>query len=238
MRTVKQILREFSLPFVVGLFWAWYRVSPTQSDWLSSLIANFATSFFLASWAIGQVTRIRRQHTTEDSFQGIGNQLTQLTNTQATIMERFIVLQEQTKNIPALQPLIQDLSKLTMTANTQATAANTAVVEARSRESQATFGWVSDWPLPQRLVPNPMIYDSAMGGSRGPPPVLMDSIMRFAVGETYEGDFPGGVRRAVVLEIMDEGRKGKLRFTDNGEEFTTLWAELHQAGKWRRIPPA
>jgi hypothetical protein len=60
--------------------------------------------------------------------------------------------------------------------------------------------------------------------------------MRFAVGETYEGDFPGGAGRAVVVEAMDDGRKGKLRFTDNGEEFTTLWAELHQAGKWCRIP--
>ena len=104
-------------------------------------------------WAIGQVTRIRPQHTTEDSFQGIGNQLTQLGSTQATIMERFTVLQEQTKNIPALQPLIQDLSNLTLTANTQVTAANTAVIEARSRESLPTLGWVSDWPLPQRLIP-------------------------------------------------------------------------------------
>jgi hypothetical protein len=131
-------------------------------------------------WAIGQVTRIRRQHTTEDSFQGIGNQLTQLGSTQATIMERFTVLQAQTKNIPALQPLIQDLSNLTLTANTQVTAANTAVIEARSRESLPTLGWVSDWPLPQRLIPDPRICDSAMGGSRGPPLVLMDSIMRFA----------------------------------------------------------
>jgi hypothetical protein len=58
--------------------------------------------------------------------------------------------------------------------------------------------------------------------------------MRFTTGEIYEGYFPQGPRRAAVEQTWDDGRMGKLRFADNGEELTVLWVELHQAGKWRR----
>ena len=65
--------------------------------------------------------------------------------------------------------------------------------------------------------------------------VTPEMTMRFTVGETYEGNFPGGPRRAVVEETWDNGRKGKIRFGDNGEELTVRWVELHQAGKWHRV---
>jgi hypothetical protein len=51
------------------------------------------------------------------------------------------------------------------------------------------------------LIPNPAIYDASVGAGPMGPLVLRDSIMRFAVGETYEGDFPGGARRALVVDI-------------------------------------
>ena len=59
--------------------------------------------------------------------------------------------------------------------------------------------------------------------------------MRFYLGEIYEGDFPTGPRQAVVVAIAEGGRRGKLRFADTEEEHATLWDELHQAGKWRRL---
>jgi len=36
--------------------------------------------------------------------------------------------------------------------------------------------------------------------------------MRFYLGEIYEGDFPTGPRQAVVVDIAEDGRWGKLRF--------------------------
>lgn len=231
-RTGKQVLREFSIPFVIALLWAWYRVPFSQSGWLSSAIANFTAAFFFASWAVGHIMRIRRQHTTEDFFQGIENRLTQLATTTTAIMGKVVEVQELRGNAAAVEPLIQDLSTLTMTANTQVAEANNAIADARNRENIASLGWFSDWSLPQRLVPNPAIYGTSTAET---PLALRESTMRFSVGETYEGDFPGGARRAVVVETMDDGRKGKLRFTDNGEELPVLWVELHQAGKWHRI---
>ncbi len=62
-----------------------------------------------------------------------------------------------------------------------------------------------------------------------------EAFMRFRVGEVYEGEGPSGPRRGTVREVWDEGHKGLLHFADNGEELTVRWAELHQAGKWRRV---
>ena len=59
--------------------------------------------------------------------------------------------------------------------------------------------------------------------------------MRFYLGEIYEGDFPDGRRQAVVVALADDGRKGKLRFTNIEGECTVLWAELHQTWNWRRV---
>ena len=63
--------------------------------------------------------------------------------------------------------------------------------------------------------------------------------MRFYLGETYEGDFPTGLRYAVVVDIAEGGLRGTLRFADTEEVLhATLWGELHKAGKWRRLPQA
>jgi PIN like domain len=115
-----------------------------------------------------------------------------------------------------------------------------ATVEAVEAVQASGLGWTSESssPLPQRLVPNVAIYDFSMGsnftGSNPAGPHTLRALStRFAVGEIYEGSHTEGARRAVVVEIMDDGGRGKLRFIDNGEEFTALWADLH--GSWRRI---
>jgi hypothetical protein len=41
-------------------------------------------------------------------------------------------------------------------------------------------------------------------------------------------------RQAVVAEIRNDGREGLLRFRDDGHQEWFLWAEFHQAGKWRK----
>ena len=61
--------------------------------------------------------------------------------------------------------------------------------------------------------------------------------VRFYLGETYEGDFPEGLRRAIVVSLADDkGLKGKLRFFDTNEDYTVHWTELHHAGNWQLVP--
>jgi len=55
--------------------------------------------------------------------------------------------------------------------------------------------------------------------------------MRFHLGEIWRGEGDGHPRRAVVVAIDDEGRKGKLHFEDGGKEWF-LFAQLTQMGKW------
>jgi hypothetical protein len=57
--------------------------------------------------------------------------------------------------------------------------------------------------------------------------------MRFNLGEVWKSVEVGGgePRRAVVIAIDDDGRRGNL-FFDDGDEQSSLWAELTQAGKW------
>src|ERR1700730_17503422 len=170
MRTLKQLLRDFWIPFIIAALWALYKyIWPAPSDWLSVLITNFAASFFLASWAYGHIIRIKRQHSTEDSLEEIEKQLGQLGTTTKSISGTLPELQELSKNFAALQPVIQHLSNLTLTANTQVAAANNAVAETRSRADTSSLGWYSDSPLPLRAKPNPAIHE--WSNFVPPPPV-------------------------------------------------------------------
>src|SRR5277367_618809 len=58
--------------------------------------------------------------------------------------------------------------------------------------------------------------------------------MRFNLGEVWKSaeEGAGAPRRAVVVAIEDDGRRGTL-FFDNGDEHSFLWAELTQSGKWQ-----
>ena len=58
--------------------------------------------------------------------------------------------------------------------------------------------------------------------------------MRFNLGEVWNSVEAGGAepRRAVVVAVEDDGRRGTLFFED-GDEQSFLWAELTQGGKWQ-----
>ena len=57
--------------------------------------------------------------------------------------------------------------------------------------------------------------------------------MRFAVGQTFECTVDG--RQAVISEIREDGRVGRLRFLDTGQQQWVLWAQFHNTGKWLAI---
>ena len=57
--------------------------------------------------------------------------------------------------------------------------------------------------------------------------------MRFVLGEAFECIVDR--RQAVIAEIRDEGRAGRLRFLDNGQQRWVLWAEFHNMGQWLPI---
>ena len=57
--------------------------------------------------------------------------------------------------------------------------------------------------------------------------------MSFAVGQAFESIADG--RQAVVAEIRDDGRAGRLRFLDNGQQQWVLWAQFHSGQQWLPI---
>jgi hypothetical protein len=75
-RTVKQAFKEYWLAFVVGLLWAAY-VGGLNSK-LSVYISNFAGSFFLTSWALGQINRIKRDHATKEALTALDTSIANL----------------------------------------------------------------------------------------------------------------------------------------------------------------
>ena len=54
--------------------------------------------------------------------------------------------------------------------------------------------------------------------------------MRFAIGQAFERILDG--RQAVIAEVRDEGRAGRLRFLDNGQHQWSLWAQFHNMERW------
>jgi hypothetical protein len=54
--------------------------------------------------------------------------------------------------------------------------------------------------------------------------------MRFAVGQAFKCTVDG--RQAVISEIRDDGRSGRLRFLDTGQQQWVFWAQFHNTGKW------
>ena len=54
--------------------------------------------------------------------------------------------------------------------------------------------------------------------------------MRFSVGQAFECAVDG--RQAVISEIREDGRVGRLRFLDSGQTQWVFWAQFHNTGKW------
>ena len=145
MRLLKQLVKEFWLPFLIGVLWSLNRVAPSQEDAFGNLIANFATCFFLASWAAGQILRVRRQHTVEDSFKDVERQLAELKTTVVTILAKSAQLHGIENDAAALRLALDDISTLSNSATTEVTAANTAVLDAIAKLENLRMGEQS-WP--------------------------------------------------------------------------------------------
>lgn len=82
MKTMKQLIREFWVPFLLAVVWTAYNVLTSTQSWgLRTAINVFGPTFFLLSWATGQFFRVRKQSRVEDSFLSIEQRLKELLNT-------------------------------------------------------------------------------------------------------------------------------------------------------------
>ena len=80
MKTFRQVLKEFWIQVVISCVWALYNVQNLSSDKNLCLefVKQFGVSFFLASWFLGQIIRIKKQHKIEGSFVSIELRLASL----------------------------------------------------------------------------------------------------------------------------------------------------------------
>jgi hypothetical protein len=170
LRIVKQLAREFWIPFLVALCWTAYRYHVSiGDDVISTVIAAFAAAFFLASWATGQVVRFNRQQAVEDSLQTLVQRTNDMNIAVRTMSDFAQQLQQQTKDIPGLNATVQKLVASIQTTSTQLSQANNAVSAATN--NLPVMGWISDWPLPLRLRPDPRIYAPFSNTATSPLPL-------------------------------------------------------------------
>jgi hypothetical protein len=79
-RLAKQIFIEFLPQLLLSVAYGAYAVSTSRNTAtsLSTFINAFGPSFFLLSWARGQIVRIRKQQKLEDEFQAVKKELAHL----------------------------------------------------------------------------------------------------------------------------------------------------------------
>jgi hypothetical protein len=65
-------------------------------------------------------------------------------------------LQQQTKDVPGLNATVQKLVASIQATSTQVSQANNAISAATN--NLPVMGWISDWPVPPRVRPDPRIY--------------------------------------------------------------------------------
>jgi hypothetical protein len=129
MRTVKRIIQEFWLPFLLALSWTFYRVSPAQDDYVSSALANFGSSFVVFSWTIGNVVRIKRQQSVEDSFKSVEKHLSELKVILGPLAIASGELSQRSQDGVAVSPMAREISELAESADIAITTANAKIVE-------------------------------------------------------------------------------------------------------------
>lgn len=82
MKTFKQLIIEFWLPFSVAFIWTFINFYNEHYSTLSfiKIINVFGPSFFLASWLSGQYFRVTRQAKVESNFEKIENRANSILN--------------------------------------------------------------------------------------------------------------------------------------------------------------
>jgi hypothetical protein len=106
-RTTRQVLKEYWLAFVVGLAWSGYVGGLTAK--LAVYISNFAGAFFLTSWTLGQVNRIRRDQATKDALTTLNRAIADLDASMASLDVSLQTISRWT-NGKAYVPTIQEAS--------------------------------------------------------------------------------------------------------------------------------
>jgi hypothetical protein len=140
-RVGKQILLEFWFPFLVASIWTFFRIS--KSDFWVTLIANFSTSFFLASWATGQFFRIVRNQSIEDWFKEVLQHFTSLKEMMAPMVS---VAKMQLAN-PNLTADARSLADAVVATDTQLT----RTAELVRRQMDQVGSWYNQWAGPPAL---------------------------------------------------------------------------------------
>lgn len=88
MKTLKQIIKEFSLPLLLAFLWILYNLKNTAWS-VADAVNIFGTTFFLVSWLCGQYFRIRKQNKVESEFDKV----------QVKLNNFFAQLETKTENI-------------------------------------------------------------------------------------------------------------------------------------------
>lgn len=79
MKIFRQLLREFWIPFLISLAWTAYSTWGGGAD-IKKIVSIFGPTFFLISWIVGQVFRVRKQVGVESSFTNVEHRLEKLTD--------------------------------------------------------------------------------------------------------------------------------------------------------------
>lgn len=160
-RVAKQVIREFWFPFVAAIIWTFIRVSPSQPDFVASLIANFSASFFFVSWALSQLFRIARHQDVEDWFKGVVEELVRQFSALNETLTPVVSFAKMVVEKPTAEPDVRALAAATLAAAAQVSAANTVLLHARQLIPVASWYDQSNTPMAARMTPNPEIYKQA-----------------------------------------------------------------------------
>ncbi|PKA06416.1 hypothetical protein [Leptospira harrisiae] len=78
MKILIQLFKEFSIPLILSFSWTLYNTYDPIKGYhfdLKSSLNIFAPTFFLVSWIIGQIFRVKKQTVIENNFESLQNRL-------------------------------------------------------------------------------------------------------------------------------------------------------------------
>lgn len=77
MTTLRQLIKEFWLPLVIAICWAFYNsIAQDHVVWSTIKFVNiFGPTFFLISWLTAQYFRVRKQNKVESNLQNIQDRI-------------------------------------------------------------------------------------------------------------------------------------------------------------------
>lgn len=80
MKIVRQLIKEFWIPGLIGILWTLYSIYEGSFDNLTvrSFVNIFGPTFFFVSWLVSQWYRVRKQQKVEDGLQGIEGNVKQM----------------------------------------------------------------------------------------------------------------------------------------------------------------